>query len=75
MMPIPRRREEAEEWLRYATEDLETAEILLGPASPKPKQALFHAQQAVEKAPKAFPVFHDSLYAAGVCSAPLERLA
>jgi HEPN domain-containing protein len=62
MMPIPRRREEAEEWLRYATEDLETAEILLGPASPKPKQALFHAQQAVEKALKAFPVFHDSPY-------------
>jgi HEPN domain-containing protein len=42
MMPIPRRREEAEEWLRYATEDLETAEILLGSVSPKSKQALFH---------------------------------
>jgi len=47
MMPIPKRREEAEEWLRYATEDLETAEILLGPASPKSKQALFHSQQAI----------------------------
>jgi HEPN domain-containing protein len=62
MMPIPKRREEAEEWLRYATEDLEPAEILLGPASPKSKQALFHAQQAIEKAFKAFLVFHDSPY-------------
>lgn len=62
MMPIPRRREEAEEWLKYATDDLETAEILLAPASPKPKQALFHAQQAIEKALKAFLVFHDSPY-------------
>jgi hypothetical protein len=64
MMPIPRRREKAEEWLRYATEDLETAEILLGLASPKPKQAL-----------KTVLVFHDSPYAPGVCSAPLERLS
>jgi HEPN domain-containing protein len=62
MMPIPRRREEAEEWLRYANEDLETAEILLGSVSPKSKQALFHAQQAIEKAFKAFLVFHDSPY-------------
>jgi HEPN domain-containing protein len=62
MTPIPKRREEAEEWLRYATEDLETAEILLGPASPKSKQALFHSQQAIEKAFKAFLVFHDSPY-------------
>lgn len=53
-MADPKRREEAGEWLRYAAEDLDAAEILLRPAVPKPKQALFHAQQAVEKALKAF---------------------
>ena len=54
MMPIPRRREEAEEWLKYATEDLETAEILLGPASPKPKQ--LRRQKSVECANPLDPI-------------------
>ncbi len=48
-MLSPQRLEEAREWLRYAAEDLETAEMLARASSPKPKQALFHAQQAAEK--------------------------
>jgi HEPN domain-containing protein len=61
-MPNPKRREEAEEWLRYATEDLGAAEVLAAPDAPRPKQALFHAQQAVEKALKALLVLQDRPY-------------
>ncbi len=58
----PRRLEEAREWLRYAAEDLEVAEMLASASTPKPKQALFHAQQAAEKILKAFLVAHDHPY-------------
>jgi HEPN domain-containing protein len=58
-MPDPKRREEAAEWLRYAREDLEAAAILV---ELKPKQALFHAQQAVEKALKGYLVLRDFEY-------------
>jgi len=62
MMPDPRRLDEAREWLRYAAEDLEVAELLTAVPTPRVKQALFHAQQAVEKSLKAFLVFHNHTY-------------
>lgn len=61
-MPGAKRLEEALEWLRYAAEDLEVAGLLTDAPTPKTKQALFHAQQAVEKSLKAFLVLHDRQY-------------
>jgi len=61
-MPEPKRHDEAREWLRFAQEDLDTAETLLAGASPKIRPALFHAQQAAEKALKGFLVWHDCEY-------------
>lgn len=61
-MPNLKRLEEAREWLRHAGEDLEAAEILVAADRPRPRQALFHAQQAVEKSLKAFLVAHGVSY-------------
>ncbi len=36
-------------WLRYAEEDLITAETLLAQAHIPPRQACWHAQQAAER--------------------------
>ena len=44
-------------WLRYAEEDLITAETLLAQAHIPPRQACWHAQQAAEKALKAVLIF------------------
>jgi HEPN domain-containing protein len=60
-------RVDALRWLRYAAEDLRTAERLLGEAGVPPRQACYLAQQAAEKALKAvlvllqidFPRTHD----------------
>ncbi len=46
-------------WLGRAWADLDSAAILLGAARPHPDTALFHCQQAVEKAGKAFLFWHD----------------
>ncbi len=46
-------------WLGRAWADLDSAAILLGAARPHPDTALFHCQQAVEKAWKAFLFWHD----------------
>jgi HEPN domain-containing protein len=43
-------REEAQQWLVLANEDLASARLLIDAAPPLLKQALFHCQQAVEKA-------------------------
>jgi HEPN domain-containing protein len=43
-------------WLDRAWADLESAAILLGAARPRPDTALFHCQQAAEK---AFLFWHD----------------
>lgn len=61
-MPDSKRLEEAREWLRFAAEDLEAAELLANASTPKVTQALFHAQQAAEKALKAFLVFSGRTY-------------
>lgn len=75
-MPDPKRLEEAREWLRYAADDLETAELLLDAAPAKIRQSLFPAQQASEKALKAFlihngqayPLTHNLLLLGNLCS-------
>ena len=46
-------------WLRYAEEDLVTAEILLRQPDVPPRQACWHAQQSAEKALKAVLIFLD----------------
>ncbi len=61
-MPDPKRLEEAKEWLQYAADDLAGAELLLRAAPPRIRQALFGAQQAVEKALKAFLIWHGRSY-------------
>ena len=48
---------ETDRWLRYAEEDLITAETLLAQAHIPPRQACWHAQQAAEKALKAVLIF------------------
>ena len=44
-------------WLRYAEEDLITAEILLKQLHLPPRQVYWYAQQTTEKALKAFLIF------------------
>ena len=46
------------DWLTKASEDLKAAELLLTGGSLLPPQAAFHAQQAAEKAQKAFLTWH-----------------
>jgi HEPN domain-containing protein len=53
MMHDRRPPEEALEWLRYAAEDLDASRVLLS-AGRHPRQSLQSAQQAAEKALKAF---------------------
>ena len=45
---------DAREWIARADEDLQVAGILLGTAPPHLGSAAYHAQQAAEKALKAF---------------------
>jgi HEPN domain-containing protein len=56
---LPETREEAAAWLRKATEDLRAAGHDLQAAPPLLEDVLFHSQQAVEKALKAFLVCYD----------------
>jgi HEPN domain-containing protein len=55
----PEAAREVREWLRRARNDLRGAEIDLAAEPPLVEDALFHAQQAVEKALKAFLTAHD----------------
>ena len=48
------------EWLRRTKEDLDAAALVLTIPSPLVRTALFHCQQAVEKAMKAFLPWHDA---------------
>lgn len=45
---------EAREWLQRAVADLESAAVLVGATPSHADTALFHVQQAAEKAWKAF---------------------
>ena len=55
-MSEPERLAEVGRWLRFATEDLSTAELIFEQDRPF-RQACFHAQQAAEKAIKAALIF------------------
>lgn len=55
----PEKIAECQSWLDRAWADLDSAAILLGPERARPDTALFHCQQAAEKAWKAFLVWHD----------------
>lgn len=67
--------DEIREWLDKADEDLRSARILIEHSSPVHETACFHAQQAAEKALKAFLVWkgtpfekvHDSTYLLDLC--------
>ena len=59
-MPLdPQKVAECRAWLERAQADLESAGILVAAARPRPDTALFHCQQAVEKAWKAFLFWND----------------
>jgi len=59
-MPLdPQRVAECRAWLDRAQADLEAAGILISVPRARPDIALFHCQQAVEKAWKAFLFWHD----------------
>jgi len=59
MPPDPVRTADTRAWLVKAAQDLRRVEILLAADPPDPEGALFHSQQAAEKALKAFLTFHD----------------
>ncbi len=63
MTPKLFRSDETRQWLRHAREDLTGAEVLMTARSPLLKLALFHCQQAVEKALKGFLVWHEKSFA------------
>ena len=50
---------EAREWLQRAIADLESAAVLIDCTPPHADTALFHVQQAAEKAWKAYLFWHD----------------
>jgi HEPN domain-containing protein len=53
---------ETRDWLSKASEDLQAADLLLTGSPPLPSQAAFHAQQAAEKAQKAFLTWHTQIF-------------
>ena len=60
---IPQSRaDEARDWLRIAADDLRLAELGLAASPPIVGLALYHAQQAAEKALKGFLVLHAVQY-------------
>ncbi|HLH18242.1 MAG TPA: HEPN domain-containing protein [Bryobacteraceae bacterium] len=63
MRPDPERLADTESWLRKAASDLRCAGIDLEATPPATEDAVFHCQQAVEKALKAFLVWHDAPFA------------
>lgn len=59
MQPDDLRLTDTKEWLSRSVEDLRNAEHDLTAAPPFIRDALFHTQQAVEKACKGFLAWHD----------------
>jgi HEPN domain-containing protein len=55
----PARVADTKAWLARAADDLQAAEQLLSGSSALPGVAVFHCQQAAEKAMKAFLAWHD----------------
>jgi HEPN domain-containing protein len=59
MPPEASRLADTRSWLQKSANDLRCAAIDLAADPPAPEDAVFHCQQAVEKALKAFLVWHD----------------
>jgi HEPN domain-containing protein len=59
MPPDPTRIADTKAWLTKARQDLRRGEILLGAEPPDVEGALYHCQQAAEKAFKSFLTWHD----------------
>jgi HEPN domain-containing protein len=55
----PVRAADTQAWLDYALKDLRRVQLLLAAAPPDVEGALFHSQQAAEKALKGFLTWHD----------------
>src|SRR5664280_1849315 len=62
MEPDPVLVSNTREWLLRAKEDLDNAQHDLMATPPFVRDALFHCQQAVEKAMKAFLTWHDAAF-------------
>lgn len=58
----PEKLAEVRAWLKKAANDLRGAEIDLAASPPLIEDALFHCQQAAEKAMKAFLTAHDRIF-------------
>ena len=59
-MPFDQARlDDTRAWLKKVTQDLSSAQAVLAAESPVLEDVLFHSQQAVEKAIKAFLTWHD----------------
>ena len=56
------KRKEIQAWLTKAANDLRGAEVDLAADPPLVEDALFHCQQAAEKAMKAFLTAHDTIF-------------
>jgi len=56
------KRREVQAWLRRADNDLRSAQVDLAADPPLIEDALFHCQQAAEKAMKAFLTVHDTAF-------------
>jgi HEPN domain-containing protein len=59
MQPDARRHADTLSWFEKANKDLRCAQIDLAADPPAPEDALYHCQQAAEKALKGFLVWHD----------------
>jgi HEPN domain-containing protein len=59
MQPDAQRRADTLAWVERAHKDLWCAQIDLAADPPAPEDALYHCQQAAEKALKGFLVWHD----------------
>ena len=59
MPPDPTRIADTKAWLTKAAQDLRRVEILLAADPPDAEGALYHCQQAAEKALKGFLTWHD----------------
>ncbi len=56
------KRKEIQAWLTKAAKDLRGAEVDLAANPPLVEDALFHCQQAAEKAMKGFLTAHDTIF-------------
>jgi len=58
----PEKNQEVQAWLKKARDDLRGAQIDLEASPPLIEDALFHCQQACEKAMKGFLTYHDRIF-------------